>query len=133
MIILSSHKSSEGGQATVEFALTLPFLLLFSLCIVQVGSVANDQLALNHAAQIAARAISLADITEESAQQVAVTTIEREITLRPIQIGATLDHDSAHVKLTYERDLTLPVIDRLLRRFLMYATATMPRQITRSN
>ena len=37
----------EPGQATVEFALVLPFLFLFSLTVVQIGSVANDQLALN--------------------------------------------------------------------------------------
>ena len=35
----------ESGQATVEFALVLPFLFLFSLSVVQVGSIANDQLA----------------------------------------------------------------------------------------
>ena len=128
--ILANNKFIENGQATVEFALTLPFLFLFSLCVVQVGSVANDQLVLNHAAQSAARAISLADITPETAQQVAVTTIERELTLREIQVDANLDNDSAHVELNYERELTVPVIGKLLGRVALHATATMPRQVS---
>ena len=96
----------------------------------QVGSVVNDQLALNHAAQTAARAISLADITPETAQQIAVMTIEREITLREIQIDTNLDNNSAHVELKYERELAVPVIGKLFGRVSLHATATMPRQIT---
>ena len=83
---------------------------------------------LNHAAQTAARAISLADITPETAQEVAVMTIEREITLQDIQIEATLDNDSARVEVNYRRVLAVPVIGELLGRVSLYATATMPRQ-----
>lgn len=96
----------------------------------QVGSVANDQLVLNHAAQIAARAVSLADITPETAQEVAITTIAREITLQEVQIEATLDSRSARVEVNYQRDLAVPVIGRLLGRVSLRATATMPRQIS---
>ena len=124
---------ADCGQATVEFALTLPFLFLFSLCVVQVGSVANDQLVLNHAAQTAARAISLADITPETAQEVAVMTIEREITLQDIQIEATLDNDSARVEVNYHRDLAVPIIGKLLGSVALQASATMPRQTPNSD
>ena len=85
------------------------------------------------AAQIAARAVSLADITPETAQQVAVMTIEREITLQDIQIEATLDGKSARVEVNYQRDLTVPVIGKLLGRVSLHATATMPRQISGSD
>ena len=124
---------ADCGQATVEFALTLPFLFLFSLCVVQVGSVANDQLVLNHAAQTAARAISLADIRPEMAQEVAIMTIEREITLQDIQIEATLDNDSARVEVNYHRDLAVPIIGKLLGSVALQASATMPRQTPNSD
>jgi hypothetical protein len=122
---LGSKKHTDRGQATIEFALTLPLLFLFSLCLVQVGSVANDQLVLNHAAQTAARAISLADINPESAQQVAIATVEREINLREIQVEVKLENES----LRYERRLAVPVIGQLFRRFSLTSSATMPRQL----
>jgi len=130
---LNSKQFAENGQATVEFALTLPFLFLFSLCVVQVGSVANDQLVLNHAAQTAARAISLADVTAESAQQIALTTISREVNLREIQIKVTLDQDSANVALHYEREINVPVIGKLFGDLSLRSSATMPRELVNSD
>ena len=95
----------------------------------QVGSVANDQLVLNHVAQTAARAVSLADVTAESARQVAITTVERETNLREIQIEVDLDRDSANVKLHYERKITVPIISNLLDNFSLHSSATMPREL----
>lgn len=130
---MNSKQFAENGQATVEFALTLPFLFLFSLCVVQVGSVANDQLVLNHAAQTAARAVSLADVTAESAQQTALTAINREVNLREIQIKVTLDQDSANVALHYDREINVPVIGKLFGEFSLRSSATMPRELVNSD
>jgi Flp pilus assembly protein TadG len=130
---LNSKQLAENGQATVEFALTLPFLFLFSLCVVQVCSVANDQLVLNHAAQTAARAISLADVTAESAQQIALTTISREVNLREIQIKVNLDQDSANVALHYDREINVPVIGKLFGDLSLRSSATMPRELVNSD
>ena len=130
---MNSKQFAENGQATVEFALTLPFLFLFSLCVVQVGSVANDQLVLNHAAQTAARAVSLADVTAESAQQTALTAINREVNLREIQIKVTLDQDSANVALHYDREINVPVIGKLFGDFSLRSSATMPRELVNSD
>ena len=63
----------------------------------QLGSVANDQLALNHAAQVAARAISLADVSDESAQQIAKSTIEQTVNLNDVEVTVELDRDTAKV------------------------------------
>jgi hypothetical protein len=126
---LNRKRLTDSGQATVEFALTLPFLFLFSLCVVQVGSVANDQLVLNHAAQTAARAISLADVTPESAQQVASTSIHREVNLREIKIEVDLDQNLASVKLIYKREIVVPVIGKLFGDFSLHSSATMPREL----
>jgi len=111
----------------------MPFLFLFSLCVVQVGSVVNDQLALNHAAQVAARAISLADIDQQSAQQVAVTAIERTINLRQIQVDTTLDDQFAQIELQFDHDVKLPIIGNFMNDVSLHASATMPRQMATSD
>lgn len=51
--------SREAGQATVEFALLLPLVLLLLMAIVQAGLVVRDQVAVVHAAREAARAAAV--------------------------------------------------------------------------
>jgi Flp pilus assembly protein TadG len=107
----------------------LPFLFLFSICVVQLGSVANDQLALNHAAQVAARAISLADIPDESAQQIAISTVEQTVNLNDVEVAVELDRDTAKVDLRFSREVAVPIIGRLFKRVELRASAVMPRQL----
>lgn len=95
----------------------------------QLGSVANDQLALNHAAQVAARAISLADVPDESAQQIAIATIEQTVNLNDVEVAVKLDRDTAKVDLRYSREVAVPVIGRLFKRVELRASAVMPRQL----
>jgi len=56
---------NERGQALVEFALVLPFLLLFALAIVLIAEIGVARLALEHAAAEGARAGSLTNDDEE--------------------------------------------------------------------
>jgi Flp pilus assembly protein TadG len=107
----------------------LPFLFLFSICVVQLGSVANDQLALNHAAQVAARAISLADIPDESAQQIAISTVEQTVNLNDVEVAVELDRDTAKVDLRFSREVAVPIIGKLFKRVELRASAVMPRQL----
>ena len=95
----------------------------------QLGSVANDQLALNHAAQVAARAISLADVPDESAQQIAISTIEQTVNLNDVEVMVELDRGTAKVELRYSREVAVPVIGRLFKRVELRASAVMPRQL----
>ena len=95
----------------------------------QLGSVANDQLALNHAAQVAARAISLADVPDESAQQIAISTIEQTVNLNDVEVMVELDRDTAKVDLRYSREVAVPVIGKLFKRVELRASAVMPRQL----
>jgi Flp pilus assembly protein TadG len=46
----------DEGQATVELALVLPFLVLMVLLVVQFGLVVRDRVELAHVARVAARA-----------------------------------------------------------------------------
>ena len=90
---------------------------------------ANDQLALNHAAQVAARAISLADVPDESAQQIAISTIEQTVNLNDVEVMVELDRDTAKVDLRYSREVAVPVIGKLFKRVELRASAVMPRQL----
>ena len=118
----------ESGQATVEFALVLPFLFLFSLSVVQVGSVANDQLALGHAARTAARAISLGDVSDENANQIALNSVQNSITLNPVDVDVELGETLAQVTLRYQRQINIPIIGKLLNNVTLQATSSMPRE-----
>ena len=95
----------------------------------QLGSVANDQLALNHAAQVAARAISLADIPDESAQQIAISTVEQTVNLNDVEVAVELDRDTAKVDLQFSREVAVPIIGRLFKQVELRASAVMPRQL----
>ena len=95
----------------------------------QLGSVANDQLALNHAAQVAARAISLADIPDESAQQIAISTVEQTVNLNDVEVTIELDNRIAKVDLRFSREVAVPIIGRLFKRVELRASAVMPRQL----
>ena len=118
----------ESGQATVEFALVLPFLFLFSLSVVQVGSIANDQLALGHAARTAARAISLGDVSDENANQIALNSVQNSITLNPVDVNVELNETLAQVTLRYQRQINIPIIGRLFNNVTLQATTSMPRE-----
>lgn len=126
-----SHKIkvAEPGQATVEFALVLPFLFLFSLSVVQIGSVANDQLALGHAARTAARAISLADVADENANQIALDSVQNSITLDPVDVSVELNETLAQVTLFYQRQINIPIIGNLFNNVTLQATTSMPREL----
>ncbi len=120
---------AETGQATVEFALVLPFLFLFSLSVVQVGSIANDQLALGHAARSAARAISLGDVTDQSANQIATNAVNNTITLNNVRIDIELGDKFSQVALSYTRKISIPIIGRLINEVTLHSSATMPREL----
>ena len=120
--------ATETGQATVEFALVLPFLFLFSLSVVQLGSIANDQLALGHAARSAARAISLGDVTDQSANQIAANAVDDTITLSNVRIDIELGDKFAQVALSYTRTINIPIIGRLMNEVTLHSSATMPRE-----
>lgn len=125
---LDNKPRLETGQATVEFALTLPFMIIFSLCVVQIGSVANDQLALNHAARVAAREISLADVDDSLAQQVAIESIRREIDLEDLEVITQLSPKMVTVDLKFRRRVEVPLIGVVAPAIELNATATMPRE-----
>lgn len=68
----------QRGSAVVEFALTLPLLLLVAVALVQVAVVGRDRLVLEHAARAGARvaAVDPSDDAVRSAALDAATGLE---------------------------------------------------------
>lgn len=72
MTYLRRSIRDEGGQAAVEFALVLPFLLVLIVGIVEFGRAWNEHQVITDAARETARAASLpGDITVADAKKVA--------------------------------------------------------------
>ena len=72
MTLLRRWKRHEGGQAAVEFALVLPFLLVMLIGIVEFGRAWNEHQVITDAARETARRACLGDaIGEDVARQVA--------------------------------------------------------------
>lgn len=65
--------TTDGGQATVEFALALPLLVVMSLGIVQVAVVVRHRLAVQEAARLAARAAAVSPDPHRTASMVGTT------------------------------------------------------------
>ncbi len=56
---MATSGGDERGQATVEFALVLPLIVVLALAIAQIGAIVRNQLMVIHAAREAARAVSV--------------------------------------------------------------------------
>src|SRR5437763_3966436 len=66
------HRSSESGQAAVEFALVLPLLVVFLLGIVEFGIAFSHYLTLTDAARVGARkaiTVRIGGTTPDGAKQ----------------------------------------------------------------
>lgn len=105
---------NEDGQALVEFALVLPFLLLFALAIVLMAEIGVARLALEHAAAEGARVGSLTNDDEEMQRAIraAVTplTVERvRVRIRPGEHDAPRSSDPRGSLLAVTLEYTVPV------------------------
>lgn len=83
---------SDDGQALIEFALVLPFLLLFALGIVLVAEIGVARIVLEHAAAEGARIGSLTNDDEEISRAItaAVSPLDPSRVRRRIEPG---EHD----------------------------------------
>lgn len=121
---------SDGGQATVEFVLVLPVLMVFLLAVVQVGLVVRDQLAVIHAAREGARAASVDDTGNPGGH--AATGVGRAGGLEDTRRTVTINvHDGlVTVRVTYRAPTDVPIIGPMLPDHTLTATATMALEPT---
>lgn len=83
---------NDDGQALVEFALVLPFLLLFALAIVLMTEIGVARLALQHAAAEGARVGSLTNDDDEISRAIGAAVAP----LDPARVRSTIgpgEHD----------------------------------------
>lgn len=115
----------QGGQATLELALTLPVLALLLAALVEVGLVVSDQARLWHAAREAAR-VAAVDADADDIQAAA----ERP-GLRPLQVDVSPDPrlrrqgDPVTVRVAYSPDSRIPLFHSLLERVELEARGVM--------
>lgn len=98
------------GQATVEFALVLPLLLLMTMLVLQVALVVRDQVAVVHAAREAARAASVDPDPRAAVTAARRTLDEVDVELRrPAEVG-----ESLRVEVRYRSSTNVPLVGPLL-------------------
>ena len=100
---------SDDGQATVEFALLLPVLVMAMLAIVQVALVARDELAVVHAAREAARSASVDPDPAAATRAARATLAGAEVVVGPRPAVG----DPITVDVTYVSKTELPLVGRL--------------------
>lgn len=119
------HRYRDNGQATVELAVVLPFIVLLVAALIQCGLIVADQLAVWNAARNAARAASVSPDPQPSAEQAASDAV----TLQPLQVTLTTFDDVISAHVVYINRTDLPFIGLLFPSITLEATVTMPREI----
>lgn len=118
-------KGTESGQATVELAIILPFIVLIAAGLIQCGLIVTNQLAVWNAARNAARAAAISPDPQIDAQQAANSAVD----LRPLQVIITTTDDVVSARVVYIDHTNLPLIGVLFPQISLEATVAMLREI----
>lgn len=106
---MSASSSHERGQATVEFALLLPVLVLALLAVLQVALVVRDHIAVVHAAREAARAASVDPDPARAVRAAHRTLPDAEVHVGPRpEVGGSIT-----VEVSYTSRTDLPLVGAL--------------------
>lgn len=111
---------NECGQATVEFALALPLLLIVMLGLVQVGVAIRNELAVELAAREGARAAAVSADPGTAASIAANSAVDLPLTVTVRSTG-----DRVSVTVTYTDPTDIAVIGAFIGPSTHTATATM--------
>lgn len=112
---------SDLGQATVEFALVLPVLVLFLLALVQTALVARDAVLVQDAARAAVREASV-DAGEARVRDAARRTLAG-VAVEVRRSGGV--GDPVEVRVRYREHTDLPLVGPLFPDITLRARATM--------
>lgn len=118
-------KDGEAGQATVELALCLPFVILLIAIVVQIGLVGAEQIRLWHAAREAVRIASV-DGDVDSIRDAAESSGLRGLSVAVDPPDANRTQGGAvRVELAYHPHAHVPLAGSFLSRITLRAEATM--------
>ena len=110
------------GQATVELALALPLITVVLLALVQFVIVVRDQLALDVAARVAARAASI------GGPDAARSAAESSIALHPVTVEVSETGEDVVVTVRYRSVTEVPLVGALIGDPDLRASVTMRRE-----
>ncbi len=117
---------TENGQAAVEFALVLPFVILAVASLFVTARVIADQLALWHGAYAGAYAASIEPDNAEAIQQ----AVEAETGITSVTVSTTRNDPYITVTVTKSQNIPLFMFGWSVRAFTLNADVTIHIQDT---
>jgi Flp pilus assembly protein TadG len=123
---LAKPTRTESGQAAVEFALVLPFVILAVASLFVAARVIADQLALWHGAYAGAYAASIQPDDAEAIQR----AVEAETGITSVTVSTTRKDPYITVTVTKSQTIPLFVFGLKLRAFTLNADVTIHIQDT---
>jgi Flp pilus assembly protein TadG len=120
LIVHQTPRRNDNGQATVEFALMAPLVVLCALLLLATLSVSLDTLRLNDIARSAVRSAITSDNPSEAARAIADLTHVSAVT--------TTDESTGLVTVNATMKKQFPLLGRWLPSLSLHGTATMMRE-----
>ena len=117
---------TENGQAAVEFALVLPFVILAAASLFVAARVIADQLALWHGAYAGAYAASIQPDNTEAIQQAVIT----ETGFSAVSVSTTRNDPYITVSVTKSQNISLLIFNWSIHAFTLHADITVHIQDT---
>jgi Flp pilus assembly protein TadG len=123
---LAKPAHTESGQAAVEFALVLPFVILAVASVFVAAQVITDQLALWHGAYAGAYAASIEPDNARAIQQ----AVEAETGITSVKVSTTRNDPYITVTVTKSQTMPLFIFGWEVRAFTLNADVTIHIQDT---
>ncbi len=123
---LAKPTRTDNGQAAVEFALVLPFVILAVASLFVAARVIADQLALWHGAYAGAYAASIQPDNGEAIQQAVVT----ETGFSSVSVSTTRNDPYITVSVSKTQNIPLFMFNWSVRAFTLQADVTIHIQDT---
>ena len=123
---LAKPAHTENGQAAVEFALVLPFVILAVASMFVAARVISDQLALWHGAYAGAYAASIEPDNARAIQQ----AVESETGITSVKVSTTRNDPYITVTVTKSQTIPLFIFGWTVRTFTLNADVTIHIQDT---
>ena len=117
---------TDNGQAAVEFALVLPFVILAMASLFVAARVLADQLALWHGAYAGAYAASIEPDNAEAIQQ----AVEAETGITSVTVSISRNDPYITVLVSKTQNISLFMFDWSIQAFRLHADVTIHIQDT---
>ena len=120
---MTRERTRGEGQATVELALLLPFLVVLLMCVVQTALVARDAVLVSHAARVGARVAAV-----EPSMDAVRSAVASAAGLEPqrLQVERRAEGTLVRVTVSYRSPTEVPLVGALVGDVHLSESASMP-------